>query len=166
MASLALFDRHALRAALLGGLVGGSLDILYAFISYAPMGVAPIQILHAIASGWLGKAAYAGGIATATLGLISHMAINCVAAAMFVMASRRIDVLTRRPILSGAVFGLGMFIVMNYVVVPLSAAVVGPPRGVHYPLGLLVHMFLIGVPIALFARQESRRPVELKSARA
>jgi hypothetical protein len=166
MSSLTLFDRRALRAALLGGLVGGSLDILYAFIGYAPLGVTPIQILHAIASGWLGRVAYSGGVATATLGLASHMFINCVAAAIFVMASRRIDLLTRRPVLSGAVFGLAMFGVMNYVVVPLSAAIVGPPTGVHYPLGILVHMFLIGVPIALFARQESRRPVELKSARA
>jgi hypothetical protein len=166
MASLPLFDRWALRAALLGGLVAGVLDIIYAFIAYAPMGAKPMQILHAIASGWLGRAAYQGGVPSAVLGLVSHFFIMCVAAAIFVAASRRIEMAARRPVISGVVFGLAMFVVMNYVIVPLSAAVVGPPRGVHFPLAVLVHMFLVGVPIALFARRESRRPVELKSARA
>lgn len=166
MASVPLFDRQALRATLMGGVVAGTLDILYAFIAYAPMGVSPIRILHSIASGWLGRAAFDGGVASAALGLASHMFIMCVAAAIFVVVSRHVPLLTRRPVLSGALFGLGIFGVMNYVVVPLSAAVVGPPRGIYYPLGVLVHMFLIGVPIAFFAKQESRRPGELKSAQA
>jgi hypothetical protein len=47
---------------------------------------------------------------------------------------------------------------MNYVVIPLSAV---PPRPGPRPLlvvvtGLLVHMFFIGLPIALFARRYSR----------
>ena len=146
-------DGRAARAALWGGLVGGGLDITYAFVVYGLIGVTPVQILHAIASGWLGKAAYQGGLSTAALGLVSHLFITVVAATLYVLASQRVEVLTRRPLLCGAVFGLGIFIVMNYVVVPLSAAIVGPPKGMFYVSGVLVHMFLIGVPIALFARQ-------------
>jgi hypothetical protein len=146
------FDGRAARAALWGGLVGGGLDITYAFVGYGLIGVTPVQILHSIASGWLGKASYQGGLPTAALGLVSHLFITVVAATLYVLASQRIEVLTRRPLVCGALFGLCIFVVMNYVVVPLSAAVVGGPKGIFFVSGLLVHMFLIGVPIALFAR--------------
>ena len=156
MQSVALFDGNALRAALAGGLVAGALDITYAFVGYGLLGVTPFRILHSVASGWLGEAAYEGGAATAALGLASHLFITCVAAAIYVMASRRLDVLTVRPFLCGGLFGLIVFGVMNYVVVPLSAAVVGGPRGIFYPLGVLVHIFFVGIPIALFARRAGR----------
>jgi hypothetical protein len=146
------FDGRAARAALWGGLVGGGLDITYAFVGYGLTGVTPVQILHAIASGWLGKAAYQGGLPTAALGLVSHLFITIVAATLYVLTSQRIEVLTRRPFICGASYGVCIFIAMNYVVVPLSAAVVGGPKGVFFVSGLLVHMFLIGVPMALFAR--------------
>jgi uncharacterized membrane protein YagU involved in acid resistance len=87
------------------------------------------------------------------LGLASHLFIACVFAALYVMASRRWRALIERPVLLGGVYGLAIFFVMNYVVVPLSAATVSGPKGIFYPLGLLVHIFLVGVPIALFARR-------------
>lgn len=148
-----LLDGRALRAALLGGLVAGALDIAYAFVAYGLLGVTPFRILHSVASGWLGKAAYDGGAATAALGLASHLFIACVAALIYVLASRRLPMLTTHPLICGGLFGLAVFIAMNYVIVPLSAAVVGPPRGVFYPLGVLVHVVLVGMPIALFARR-------------
>jgi hypothetical protein len=144
---------RALRAAIYGGLVAGALDITYAFIAYGLLGVTPFRILHSVASGWVGRAAYEGGAATAALGLVSHLGIACVAAGLFVIASLRWRVLTERPVVFGGLYGLSIFIVMNYVVVPLSAASVGGPKGIFYPLGLLVHIFLVGVPIALFARR-------------
>jgi hypothetical protein len=157
MAGVHLFDRRALRAALLGGLVAGGLDITYAFVAYSFVGATPFDILHSVASGWLGRAAYEGGAATAALGLVSHLVIACVAAVVYVLVSRRVDASNRHPLVAGAVFGLGVFVVMNYVIVPLSAAAVGGPRGVFYPLAVLVHMFLVGVPIALFAQRASNR---------
>jgi hypothetical protein len=153
MASVALFEVHALRAALLGGLVAGALDITYAFVAYGLLGVTPFRILHSVASGWLGRAAYEGGAATAALGLASHLFITCAAATLYVLASRRVPALAEHPLICGGLFGVAVFGVMNYAIVPLSAAIVGPPRGVFYPLGLLVHIFLVGVPIALFARR-------------
>ena len=153
MRNVAWFDGRALRAAIYGGLVAGALDITYAFIGYGLLGVTPFRILHSVASGWLGRAAYEGGAATAALGLVSHLFIACLFAAFYVAASRRWRILVERPVISGGLYGLAIFIVMNYVVVPLSAAAGGGPRGIFYPLGLLVHIFLVGVPIALFARR-------------
>lgn len=139
--------------ALVGGLSSGAADLAYAFIAYGIIGVPPVRILQSIASGWLGKAAYTGGATAAIVGLLSHFVITCVAAGLYGLASQRSPLLIQRPLLSGAAFGIGIFVVMNYVVVPLSAAVSASPKGVFFVLGLLVHMFLIGVPIALITRQ-------------
>jgi uncharacterized membrane protein YagU involved in acid resistance len=141
------------KAILVGGVVAGILDITYAIVAYGFTGVPARVILQSVASGWLGKASYSGGWPTALLGLVSHVSITCIMAAIFVMAARRIALLRTQSLLSGVAFGLCAFVVMNFVVVPLSAAAVHPPRGVFLAGGLLAHMFLVGVPIALATRR-------------
>jgi hypothetical protein len=167
-------------AILLGGLVAGALDIIYAFIVYGPLsyGLTPVQVLQSVAAGLVGRAASrAGGMDTALLGLAAHFAIATIMAAVFVLAASRIGALTRKAILWGFLFGLVLYVVMNYIVVPLSAA----GAGGHFPADLadagerlqrsfsrikaddtypwmiwgtlLTHTFLVGVPIALIARR-------------
>jgi uncharacterized membrane protein YagU involved in acid resistance len=148
-------DARALHAALLGGLVGGAIDLFYAFIASGLNGVSPQRVLHVIASGWLGKAAYQGAWASAALGLVSHFVIVWVFALAYVVATRRLPGLNARPILLGAVYGAIIYGVMNYIVVPLSATNFSAPSGTYLVLGLLVHIFGVGVPIALFARRAS-----------
>lgn len=149
---LKFLKRRSVHAALAGGLVAGSLDLLYAGTAYGAIGVEPMRILQSIASGWLGRRAYSGGLGTALLGFTTHMTITCVAAAFYVAAAGRLAMLNKFPIRYGLAYGLAIFVAMNYVVVPLSAAVVVPPRGQFLWMGLLVHMYGIGVPIAVFAR--------------
>ena len=144
------------KAVLAGGLTAGILDITYAMVAYGLIGVSPRIILQSVASGWLGEGAYSGGVPTAVLGLASHLAITCAMAALFILAARRIELLRRQPWLGGAVFGLAAFAVMNYVVVPLSAAVVSPPKGVFLIGGLLAHVLLVGMPIAFASRWANR----------
>ena len=77
-------------------------------------------------------------------------------AAAFVLASRRLDLLRRQPVLAGAVFGAFVLFFMRLVVLPLSAF----PHPVSFKplattLDLLSHMFLFGAPIALAARKVS-----------
>lgn len=115
-----------------------------------------------IYAGWVGnEAASASGTLGAVLGFASHTAILLVAAAIYVLASRRLTLLARWPLLFGPMFGLGVFLVMNYIVVPLSAA---PRPGVNplewtptKPLDLASHLFLVGLPIALAAWMARRR---------
>lgn len=151
-------QRRSVRAALAGGLVAGSLDLIYAAIAYGAVGLGPTRILQSIASGWLGQRAYEGGVGTALLGLASHMGIACAAAALYVGVARRLVMLTRFPIRCGSVYGLGVFVIMNCAVVPLSAATVDLPRGHFLWMGLLVHMYGFGVPIAAFARRGIEKP--------
>jgi len=144
---------QGMKAALLGGLIAGTADLLYAFGAYGMVGVPPQRILYSIAAGWLGRAAVTeGGVAVALLGLVSHYFILCVAAWLYVAAAVRIPVLTQRPFVCGVAFGLCIFAVMNYVVVPLSAATDAGPSGRFLVMGLLAHMLVIGIPIALVAR--------------
>lgn len=145
----------------LGGLIAGVCDITYAVVFWAFRGASAERVFQSVASGLLGMKAFDGGLATAALGLGLHFLIALILAFIFYGASTRIPVLVRRPVIIGAVYGFAVFWVMNLVVLPLSAF----PRKVTFvPLvvitGLLVHMFLIGVPIALGARRAlaSRTP--------
>lgn len=150
-------SRRALSTLVLGGLIAGAFDITYAIvISYLRKGVLPSRVLQSVASGLLGNDAYQGGAPTAALGLALHFGIALTAAVVYFLASRYLPVLVQKPVLCGAAYGAAIFAFMNLVVIPLSR--IGPrpaPAFVVLSTGLLVHMFLIGVPIALASRRAS-----------
>ena len=106
----------------LGGGLAGVLDLTWALVTASLQGRAPLRVLHSIASGVLGKAAYTGGVATAALGVVLHFAIACGACGVYYAASRRLPLLVRRPVVTGPIYGVGVYLVMSLVVVPLSAA--------------------------------------------
>jgi uncharacterized membrane protein YagU involved in acid resistance len=146
------------RALAAGTLVVGTLDLLDAVVFFGlHSGVPPVRIFQSIAAGWLGRAASTGGAVSATLGVATHYFIAFAIVWTYAVASRRIELLVRRPWLSGAVYGVAVYLFMNLVVIPLSA--IGPQRFVAGPVvnGLLIHVFGIGIPSALFAAA-IRRP--------
>lgn len=105
-------------AIILGGLLAGTVDIGSAALINLD---SPILILHFIAGGVLGRAALAGGVPTALLGLILQWAMSLIIAATFEIATRLLPFLRRLWIAGGLAYGAAIFFVMNYVVVPLSA---------------------------------------------
>ncbi len=132
-----------------GGAAAGVLDIVAAFVVYALRGVSPVRILQSIASGLLGPAAFQGGASTAALGLVVHFFIATVAAASYYLASRKLPRLAQRPLTFGPLYGVAVYVVMTFVVVPLSAV---PKRPFSPGLALVmlaVHMACVGLPIAL-----------------
>jgi hypothetical protein len=144
------------KALLAGGLVVGSLDILDAILFFGARGVAPIQIMQSIASGLLGGEAYRGGMATAALGLLLHFGIALAVVVVYYIASRRLPALTRHPLVFGPLYGLVVYGVMNFVVLPLSAAATGPKTLPVVINGLLIHALGVGLPSAVFARAARR----------
>jgi hypothetical protein len=137
---------------LAGGLLAGALDITYACLFWAIRAdLPPTRIFQSVAAGLLGKASFEGGAATAALGLSLHFFIACTMALTYYFVSRRWTVLVRHPVPLGIAYGLLLYVVMNFVVVPLSAASAGSRDPTWIALTVAVHAFLIGLPIALFA---------------
>jgi aryl-alcohol dehydrogenase-like predicted oxidoreductase len=93
-------------------------DLLF---TWAPLGIRPAQILRGIASGVLGPKSFYGGWPTAMLGATLHFLIAFSAASVFYGASRKPIFLTQRPVLSGALYGIVVYLFMYWVVLPLSA---------------------------------------------
>jgi len=148
-----------LRAILWGGLIAGACDITYAFIFYyLRSGTTPVRILQSVASGALGANSFNGGFATATLGLFFHFLIAYIWATLYYLASRKLHVLVRVPYVCGVLYGALVYALMNYVVVPLSAAPFkgATPSTATLVKGLLIHMLGIGLPIALATRRYSK----------
>ncbi len=143
------------------GLTVGLLDGLYACGMAGLAGVNPVQIGHHVASGLLGREAFAGGSTTAMLGLMLHFLIALGIATFYVLLSSRVERLRRHAVLSGVIFGLVAYAVMNCVVVPLSAALPIRYSVVSVLLGLLNHALMVGLPVALIDRRyralESRK---------
>lgn len=138
---------------ILAGLVAGVLDILYAIGIWGMQGIPAQKILQSVASGILGKASFRGGAGTAMLGLALHMLIALAMATTYFVAARKWQVLALRPWLCGSLYGLLLYAVMTFVVVPLSAATVGHPwDAMAIARALLPHVLLVGLPIAWLAR--------------
>ena len=158
-ATLQRAERRALLPVVGAGLTAGAFDIVYACTVWGFRGVSPIRVGQSVAAGLLGReAAVAGGVWTGLLGFLLHFSMAIIMAGVYYAAATRLPLLVKRAIPCGIVYGLGLYIVMNYVVVPLSA--IGP-RSTSPPLSLvipevLVHMFLVGLTIALFTRRALR----------
>jgi hypothetical protein len=78
-------------------------------------------------------------------------------AGVYWLACRRWPALLRRPLPAGIAYGLGTWVVMNYVVVPLSRASSPPFIPAWFADGLLAHVLLVGLPFAFIARWSANR---------
>ena len=142
------------RAIVAGGLAVAVLDAVDALVAYKlAYGMSPLVVYQFVASGLLGKAAFDGGATSALVGLAVHLLVAFTAAAVFVLASERLAGLRRRAVGWGVLFGVGVFTVMNLVVIPLSRIGASVPPLPLVANGILGHALLVGLPIALAARR-------------
>jgi hypothetical protein len=150
------------RAVLYGGLTVGALDGLDAIVFFGLRnGIGPLRIFRGIAAGLIGRpAALDGGPAVVALGLLLHFSIATTIVAVYSLASRRFTSLTRRPFLCGPLYGVAVYLVMNLVVLRLSALhVTGLPSALPVLVnGVLIHIVGVGLPSALFARAAALVP--------
>jgi Na+/alanine symporter len=142
---------NALLAILVGGLSAGGLDLGSAFITYGA------GVPRVIAAGLLGRTAAHGGLGPYVLGIALQFFIATSAAAVYYAASRKLTFLEEHALVCGLFYGIAVFLVMNLIVVPLSALHSrGPFQLAGLIQGLLVHMFLIGLPISFSVRQYAK----------
>jgi hypothetical protein len=148
-ATLTQVEPKGYRGILWGGLIAGVLDITAAFIMSGLRGRSPLLVLQSIASGLLGSKAFSGGIATAALGASIHLLIAFSAATVYFALSRRLEVLTQRPIPFGMIYGIAVYMFMNLVVLRIAFS-----GRLTYTLsmvvtGLIIHMICVGLPISI-----------------
>ncbi|MGB2642815.1 MAG: hypothetical protein WBG02_15540 [Candidatus Acidiferrum sp.] len=146
---------RAIPAIVVGGVIVGVLDLVYAILVYSPK--KPILVAQTIASGVLGAKAYDGGARAAALGVVLHFVIALGAATVYYLASRKLPFLIERAVICGLVYGALVYLFMHWVVLPLSAV----PHGGHMPFlykacEFVEHWFGVGLPIALSVRHFSR----------
>lgn len=155
------------RAALAAGVVGAVVEMLFVLpIQQIVLHNAPLVVFQGIASGAVGEAAASrGGWTTGAEGVFWHLLVSVIAAAIYALAARRWDILLRRPVLGGIGLGVGAYVVMTFIVIPLSAIGPQPYRpNVLTLVSFLIHLFAFGVPIALTLRlMLLRRKLELAS---
>jgi hypothetical protein len=121
------------------------------------------RVFQGIAAGLLGRPSFDGGTATAIAGAGLHLTIATGWATAYSVLARRLPSLQRLVRTTLGVVGVGMaygavvWLLMNRVVVPLSRARATPLfTGVWWVL-LVIHLLVVGLPIALIIRDGSRR---------
>ena len=152
--------RKALLTILIAGLIAGTLDITYACIfSYVRRGVTPAAVFRSVAAGALGPGAREGGLKIAVLGLFFHFLIALIAASVYFFASQVLRFMITHAIISGILFGLGVYLVMYGIVLRVSAIhATAYPWSYPWPVligNVLIHTLGIGLTIALVVRKFS-----------
>jgi hypothetical protein len=146
---------RAIRAIVAAGLVVGVLDISSALVIWLQRGVALQRGLQGIAAGLVGAKSYEGGIVTAGFGLAVHFFVAFVVVSIFYLASRKIPFLTKQPFVSGVFYGIGVYIVMYWFVLPTAFSTFRH-RFSNELLAVAVHISLIGLPTAFIVRRYSQ----------
>jgi hypothetical protein len=150
MAARARYDHPILY----GTLAVGTLDLLDAIIFFGlRSGTKPIRIGQSIAAGLFGRRSFQMGLHSATLGWILHYIVAFLIVSIFYGVSRAMPFLRRRWLVSGVIYGIVAYVVMNYAVIPLSATTRGPFAVPVFVNGILIHAFGVGLPAAWFARE-------------
>ena len=152
-------DRTSLlRLSVIGGLIIGTADaIIYHWFVSSVLGGYPLTAVYQyIASGVLGESAFAGSIATALLGMLFHYIVSFVVAGVFFLSANRISLLRRYPMVGSFLYGFGVFVVMNMIVIPLSAAPPLPaPTTPQLILNLMDHVLVVGLPLGILVRRSA-----------
>ncbi len=143
--------RQWITAALWGGLIAGALDILAASLITQNN---VVRILQFIAGGVLGKPALDGGAGAAVLGFLLQEAMGVLIALIYVIGTSRWPGLLRRWIPAGIAYGVIVYFVMNYVVVPLSAWHSHPHFNAASFAKNMAAMLVFGLIVSFFARKQ------------
>lgn len=134
--------------------VAGTLDILSAFIL---SGGHPVHVLNNVAHGPFDRT-FSHPVG-AVIGLIVHFAIMAVMAAVLVVAMSRSEILRRRAWIVGVAYGLILYGVMYWIVLPMRWPSIFPQTDpVDIGKALVPHILCVGLPLALIARRMLKGP--------
>lgn len=145
-----------LQAIALATVICGVFDAAAASVQATTLSI-PIQRLwQSVASGILGPRAFERGAATVALGLALHFVIAFIISTIYVLAALRLPFLLQHPLLAGALYGIAVFLVMNFIVLPLSRRPKRPFNLKFAATQFVIHIVIVGWSIALSARHVLR----------
>ncbi len=142
-----------LKAIVWGGAACAILDGIATSVQFGLKGIQPLRIWQGVASGLLGERAFRQGWASGSFGLLLHCVIAFSAATVFVEAYTQIPLLARAYWIWGTAYGVLVFVVMNFVVAPLSAKAKRPASLQVMVAQLIIHVCFVGLPIAIAANR-------------
>lgn len=137
--------------------VVAALDFFYVLVRWVWLthALTVQELAQSIATGLLGRAAYEGGAGTAILGLALHFTIALGWTVIFFILTaqlprlRRMIATPRGRVLAGLAWGPIIWLLMDFVVLPLSQARPTPTSSPTFYINLLQHALMIGLPMAL-----------------
>lgn len=148
----------AAKTIILGWLAVGVLDGLAAIITTLFLGGSPIRMFKGIASALLGREmAIAGGAETVLLGVFLHFCVALGVVAVLYLIIWRVPVLMRYPFIVGPIYGVAVYFMMNYAILPLTRIQQGPFDLTAMIRGIVIHMLFVGLPPILIASYLSRK---------
>lgn len=130
----------------------GGLAIVYAAVLTLLRGGNVGVMLRGVASGPFGDAGWSWSASGAAAGLAVHFAIMAATCAVGLALLSREPFRTIAAWKTGTLYGLVLYCAMYGVILPWRIGVPFPnPDRVELALGLLPHVFLVGIPLALLA---------------
>lgn len=141
-------------AALISGTLDGSAAILNTYLKF---GRGPVAVFKFIASGVLGSSAFSGGAIVVFAGIIFHYFIALIWTLLFFFIYPKLKISAAHKIISGLIYGVLIWLVMNLIVLPLSNT---PPIKFQIwdtVLGISFIMFLVGLPISIIYHKYNKK---------
>jgi uncharacterized membrane protein YagU involved in acid resistance len=134
-------------------MAAGIIVLVPVLILQVARGVGIVPEMQLAASSLMGMAAYAGATGL-ILGILLHFFVSIVPAVAYGLVAWRLPAVNRWAWIGGPVLGLIVFFFMGFVVLPLSAfATPASVTPMPFLPALLIHMFGLGLPIALIVQR-------------
>lgn len=139
------------------GLLVGTLDILAALIQqYIKTGKSPVGVLKFIASGIFGQTAFTSGPMMIVVGLVLHFIIAMLFTLFFFWLTTKLPLLLKYKILTGIVYGIFIWCVMHFIIVPLSNTPPIPYTLKGNIIAISILICCIGLPLAFMAGRATK----------
>ena len=136
------------------GLIAGTLDICSAFLySYIKRGTSPTTVLQYLAKFVFGKETITDTTLQSITGLLIHFLIAMGWTILFFILYPRLNFMRINKILTGIVYGLFVWTIMNVVLLPLwsgKAFVFNPESST---INAIILILAIGMPLSFIASQ-------------
>ena len=130
------------------------MDVTGATIHYLAVGGSnPVRILNYVASGVFGQEALDGGAGMAVMGMLFHLFNAYCFALFFYLVFPLITKAFKGPYAWGVVYGVGVWCVMNLIVVPLSNVTQRTLQLGSSAIAMFVLIVCIGLPISIRAHR-------------